>query len=214
MPIWGDSRITWRQVLPPVAVVVAIVAVGLLAMWYRASGRTSLVASGAQYGFYMSQLRSGDAGTAAAAARLLGELGDRRAIPALRTCLDREDSLVVGAAAGALGKLGDRESLSRIAPLVDSEEPALAGGAAEALGALGHKEAVGSIIKLLETEDNRARLTAIIALGRLGDGAAVPALERLQDDPCEDLDREPSDDEREEFNQALSDALARLGSGR
>jgi phycocyanobilin lyase subunit alpha len=96
------------------------------------------------------------------AARALGKLGDRRAVPGLIACLDCSDYYVREAAAQSLGMLGDAASIPGLMKL-------LAGGCAaampipgcphlaqpydatiEALGALGAREAVSLIQPFLE----------------------------------------------------------------
>lgn len=113
------------------------------------------------------------------AARALGKLGDRRAVPALLTCLNCPDFYVREAAAQSLGTLGDRTCA---APLLQL----LAGGLAaaqpipgcphlaqpydavmEALGALGVTEAVPAIQPFLEHPTELIQYAAARALYQL-----------------------------------------------
>jgi len=210
MPIWGERRLTWRQILPPAAVVVAIVAVGLAIHHYRALSNPGFVRRREEFKFYMARLHDPEPSTRAAAARLLGEVGDPRAIPEIRKLLSDDDPRVVGAACAALGKLGDTDSAAKLLEDLDSDEPAIVAGAVEGLGELGASEAAPRILPLLDSREKDVRLTAIVALGKLGDPTALDALEKLRPAPWEGLDDNLTDDERERFQGALEAAIAQL----
>ncbi|QEQ00521.1 HEAT repeat domain-containing protein [Thermosynechococcus sp. CL-1] len=113
------------------------------------------------------------------AARALGKLGDRQAVPALIECLRCEDFYVREAAAIALGQLGDPQA---IAPL----QALLEGGVAmarlvpgrphlvqpveaviESLGQLGATEAIALIEPFLAHEMPRVQFAAARALFQL-----------------------------------------------
>lgn len=113
------------------------------------------------------------------AARALGKLSDRRAVPALVTCLDCPDFYVREAAAQSLGCLGDRACAPSLIQL-------LAGGLAsaqpipgsprlaqpydaiiEALGALGAVEAIPTIQPFLEHATELIQYAAARALYQL-----------------------------------------------
>lgn len=100
------------------------------------------------------------------AARALGKLGDRRAVPALLTCLDCPDFYVREAAAQSLGTLGDRTSA---APLLQL----LAGGLAAA-------QPIPGCPHLAQPYD-----AVIEALGTLGAIEAIPAIQPFLDHPTE-----------------------------
>ena len=65
------------------------------------------------------------------------------------------------------------------------------------------------LVELLKTSDNDARLAAIVALGQIGEAAGTDALRGIQSDPCRGLAREPTEDERTRFEEAVAEALAR-----
>ena len=213
MVVWGERRITWRQVLPPVAVVVAIVAVGLAVRHYRSLSNPGFVRRREEFNFYMARLTSQDPSTRAAAARLLGEVGDPRAVDEIRKLLDDDDPRVVGAACAALGKLGDADSTQTLMSHLDSDEPAIVAGAVEGLGHLGVREAVPRIIPLLESPDFDVRRAAIVALGELGDQSATDALEKLREAPWQGLAENPTEEQKQELQEAVDSVLEALAQG-
>jgi phycocyanobilin lyase alpha subunit len=118
------------------------------------------------------------------AARALGKLGDRRAVPGLTECLACEDFYVRESAAQSLGMLGDASCVPALRSL-------LAGGVAaaikvpgrphlaqpyeavlEALGALGAVEAVEEIRPFAEHPLRRVQYSAVRALYQLTEEAA------------------------------------------
>lgn len=92
------------------------------------------------------------------AARALGKLGDRQAVPALIECLRCEDFYVREAAAIALGQLGDPQA---IAPL----QALLEGGVAMARRVPGRPHLVQPVEAVIES------------LGHLGATRAIPLIE-------------------------------------
>lgn len=211
MPVWGDHRITWRQVLPPVLVAVAVACLALAARNCTSDGVHG-VSTSEQYNFYIAQLDSADPAAAATAIKYLGNAGDPRAIEPIRARLSDGDPRVVGAACAALGKLGGKTSADRMLALLGSEQPGVAAGAAEGLGALRHKAALEPLVKLLDTTDAATRKAVFVSLGQLGEPAAMQALERFQSDPASGLDPEPTAGERTQLGDALAQALTSLRS--
>jgi HEAT repeat protein len=144
-------------------------------------------------------LQQGDDDMRWTVTRILGKLGDKRAIPPL---IDALRSSVVNRAAGkALEIIGwipdDGEAgtffwiakrdwercvaigapaLKPLTETVKNGEDDARWGAAHTLGRLGDTEAVPTLIHALADEDHRMRLAAAEALGMLGDSRAVPAL--------------------------------------
>jgi HEAT repeat protein len=112
-------------------------------------------------------LRSADAHVVAGAARVLGEVGDRRVVPNLVDAFRTEDVVVGAAIAGALGALGD--------PVV---VPWLVAAAAQgfcveaccrALGHLGDRRALPILQARAGDDDERVRLAAREALFRFAE---------------------------------------------
>ncbi len=208
MPIWGEYRITWRQVLPPVAVVVAGTAL-LLTLRSCGDDRHD-VNLREQREVYRLQLQNPEPGMVAQAVRRLGEIGEAEDVERLRPFLDREEPRVVGAALEALGRLGDATAKEKILEGLRSGEPDIAAGAASGAGALRLAEATEPLSKLLSSRHFDVRLAAIQALGAIGDAKAIGALEGLEAKPAAGLRGEPTNDERAALAEAVAKALASL----
>ena len=208
MPVWGDYRITWRQILPPAAVVVAVVAVAFTVRSCRDDQGS--VNRREQHDFYLQQLGNPDPAMVAQAVRRIGEYGDPKDSDRLRPKLDDRDPRVVGAACEALGRLGDATAKDRILAGLGSGKPAVAAGAAAGAGALELNEAVEPLSGLLKSSNHRVRLAAIVALGDIGDAKAITALERLEADPSSGIRGTLPDEQRAELAEAVGKALATL----
>lgn len=118
--------------------------------------------------------------TKTASVRLLGELGDVRAVePLCEVLATAESKSLRQAAASAAGKIGDSKAISPLcqALLTDKEWP-VRKAAAEALGTIAPgTEAVESLCQALLTDDQSSvRDAAAEALGKIGDVAAVEPL--------------------------------------
>jgi HEAT repeat protein len=137
----------------------------------------------------------------AAAAALLGDLGDLSASGALAAALRDESSSVRAHAAVALGRLGAKQALPELVKSLDDPAPGVPDAAASALAALGDASAVTPLIAALDAVSWEARRAAAAALGRLGSPRAVDSLARaLRGDP----------DWR--VRRAAAEALARNGN--
>jgi phycocyanobilin lyase subunit alpha len=113
------------------------------------------------------------------AARALGKLGDRRAVPALVKALECSDFYVREAAAQSLEMLGDTSCISRLVELLNDqipgtlpaqEPPQLAqpfDAILEALGGLGAENAVPHILPFLDHAVPRTRYAALRAMYQL-----------------------------------------------
>ena len=89
----------------------------------------------------------------AGAASVLGKLGDKRAVPALVSLLDKNANGTGIVAAEALGYLGDTESVEALIRALNGSDNELQSGAARALGYIGDERAVSSLIEALGSED-------------------------------------------------------------
>ncbi|PSB14579.1 phycocyanobilin lyase [filamentous cyanobacterium Phorm 46] len=103
------------------------------------------------------QTKIGDYSLLRNAARALGKLGDKQALPALIRCLECADYYVREAAAQALEMLGDRDSIPSLMKLLD-------GGVAVALRVAGKSHLVQPYDSVIE------------ALGTLRAAEAVPLI--------------------------------------
>jgi len=117
------------------------------------------------------------------AARALGKLGDRRAVPPLIQCLGCTDYYVREAAAQALEALGDPTCVPNLVHLLttapdpetmtaSAPSPQPYDAILEALGALGATDAVPIIVPFLDHEIERVRYSAMRAMYQLADTPA------------------------------------------
>ncbi|HTJ80577.1 MAG TPA: hypothetical protein VL400_02605 [Polyangiaceae bacterium] len=104
---------------------------------------------------------------------LLGDLGDLRAIPALRGELDRSDRGARAAAGLALAKLGDGAAGDAAAEWAKEKDPKLVAAAAEILVTMGRAEAPRVVKQVLAEDATRAtgvRLAFDLASPELASG--------------------------------------------
>ena len=125
------------------------------------------------------QTKIGDYSLLRNAARALGKLGDKQALPALIRCLECADYYVREAAAQALEMLGDRDSIPPLMQLLDGGVAValrVAGkshlvqpydSAIEALGTLRATEAIPLIAPFLEHSVERVQYAAARAMYQL-----------------------------------------------
>jgi HEAT repeat protein len=119
-----------------------------------------------------------DPGTRAAAARTIGLLGDKAALPVLLDHLQREGDVLAGEQIGwAIGRLGDRSAVQPLFEALSSGNEALQSRAAYALGILGAEEAVPLLAETLETGGAMAQRRAAEALAAVGTPEAIAALQ-------------------------------------
>lgn len=125
------------------------------------------------------QTKIGDYSLLRNAARALGKLGDKQALPALTHCLECADYYVREAAAQALEMLGDRDSIPPLMKLLDGGVAValrVAGkshlvqpydSVIEALGTLQATEAIPLIAPFLEHSVERVQYAAARAMYQL-----------------------------------------------
>ncbi len=123
----------------------------------------------------IEQLKSGDVEARESAAVQLGDIKDKRAVPALIGALKDEDGYVRSEATYALGEIGDASAVPALIEALKDENECLREDAAWALGKIG-KSAVPALIEALKDKDRVVRKNAARALGEIGDASAVPAL--------------------------------------
>ena len=131
----------------------------------------------------------------------LGRLGDVRALPALRRCLEQESREELrGVCVAALGGLGDTQSLGLVVEAFrEDAHPLVRSRAVDAMGAFAQPESVRVLTSLVESGSAEMRYRAILALGRTGMRDATPPL----------LSRLPRA-EGEAERAAIVEALARI----
>lgn len=117
---------------------------------------------------YLSD-RSSDLAVRRAAAKALGQIGDKLAVPVLIEALN-DNNLSLPNNFNAMGQEGDESTWRYDIAVV------------ETLGILGDDRAVPIIIQKLESEDKKIFPAAVQALVNIGDGRAiVPIINRLDD---------------------------------
>jgi len=115
-------------------------------------------------------------------AKVLGEIGDERAIEPLILNLRDDNKWVRRETSGALSKMGEPATTPLI-QLLEDPDWKVRGAAAWALGRIGSKEAVDPLVKaLLEDENGFVRSGAANALGNIGDERAVEPMKKATKD--------------------------------
>jgi HEAT repeat protein len=134
------------------------------------------------------------------AARLLGDLGDERAMPALRRYLGRwlADPFTRLQAAASLGRLGDSSGEPVLLKALRSWRRPLRGFAIELLSQLRSARAYDRILAIASDRRDYHCSTAARALGRYGDARAADLL-------CELLAEHADPDVREDAARALGE---------
>ncbi len=99
-----------------------------------------------------------------AAAEVLGQLGDSRAVRPLNKTLHDKDARVVNAAADSLGLLGDQRAMRQLIKALSSQEPHIQRAAARVLGRVGDVTLVLSLTRSLKAREVNTRLAAVEVL--------------------------------------------------
>ncbi len=126
-----------------------------------------------------------DLQTTIQAVQTLGKLGERKAIPVIKTRLGHRDAWVRMASAHALGEIGGEGVVDALGELMtDSEAPVVA-AAVIALGKSGDSGGLPRVLDALSHANPRVRGAAASAVGRLGSGSHADRLRDLLMDPDE-----------------------------
>ncbi|WP_440951842.1 HEAT repeat domain-containing protein [Methanococcoides sp. FTZ1] len=110
--------------------------------------------------------------------RVLGTIGDERAVGPLIGMLGGEDAVDAAAALGSIGE-------PAVEPLIDvlaDDDPHVRAWAARALGKTDDPRAVEPLVELLNDEDENVRSNAAMALGKLDDRRAIEPLKKALND--------------------------------
>ncbi len=113
------------------------------------------------------------------AARALGQIAGRAAVPELMRGAADEDAFVRKCSASALGGLGDESAVPALLPLLEAPEKDVREAGAAALGKLKAREAVPNLLPLLGGPDEAVRQAAGQALGEIADPGSVEALAQV-----------------------------------
>ena len=126
--------------------------------------------------------QSSDHTARAWAANVLGEVGARRAVPALIRSLDDPDDEVRGKSATALGRLGDRRSLQPLlGHLLTDPAPFVRVRIASTLSQFGEPEVIDHLVRSLGDSAWWVRMRGVEALEQIGPLAEGPLLVALGD---------------------------------
>lgn len=147
-------------------------------------------------------LRHREPRTRSTAARLLGRLGDPRALDPLCGLLRDESHEVQRAAANALGTIGDARAVGPLAAVLGDRDSWARDEAAGALAAIDDPAAVEPLLTALADDDARVRRAALRSLQAAPDARIVDRLIALLDEYDPDVRRD------------AADALARTGDVR
>lgn len=121
----------------------------------------------------------------ASACAVLGELGDKKAVPALKESLRDKDREVKRGAAVALGKIGDQSADRDLIDAFESEsDNTVKVDLLRGLTGANNKNSIKFIGKILlnKDEDQVVRGMAAIALGKVGGDDAVKTLAKVLDE--------------------------------
>lgn len=115
------------------------------------------------------------------AARSLGRLGSKEAIPSLKGLLQSKNKNLQNAAIKALGDIGDPESVDALIATLEDKDWLVRESTVNSLVEIGDSRAVNPLISLLEDENYRVRKSDAEGLGKFGDRKAVePLLKALE----------------------------------
>jgi HEAT repeat protein len=123
-------------------------------------------------------LRYEDPRVRCAAARLLGHLGDPRAVAPLWALLTSETDAPALAAVEALGRLGRSEALEALRVAVSYRNADIAALAIEGIANIGGSEAAGYLVSALGYRHAQVRRAAALGLTRMAEIAPQPAMLR------------------------------------
>ena len=135
------------------------------------------------------------------AVKVLGRIGDKRAVPSLLMALEHADSRLRREILEALGLLSDRSALGRIIALFSDPDESVQLSAVQAVQRIPDLRAVRPIIAILHRTQNAAlKLQSVNALAICGSQKAVAILSALL--PNADV----------ELKKAIAKALCEIGS--
>ncbi len=122
------------------------------------------------------------------AARALGILRGRSALPALIGVLRSKDDLLMYESLVAIQKINDPSAAPRIAFLLRDLNERIQIKAIETTGMLGNKEALRDLTALMDRDrSTKVKRAAMGAIGMLADGASRPLLTRFLNDKDDGL---------------------------
>ncbi len=152
-----------------------------------------------------------DAKTRRYLALVLGLLGDKQALPALRGGLSDGDPDTVKNCLWALARLGDSESVLPVIQLTRHDDPNVRLMAVYALGFLDGPQVQPVLVGTLNDSDEMVKWNAAFALANKGDRAGRDQLVKLLDKEYVDRQFEVTPQNRQRYRIAAVNWLAKLG---
>lgn len=151
-----------------------------------------------------------DAKTRRYLALVLGLLGDKEAVPALRSGLGDSDADTVKNCVWALARLQDADSANAIIELTRHDDSSVRLMAVYALGFLPSPQARGVLIGALNDADELVKWNAAFALANRGDAAGRGTLVNLLDKSFVDRFTQVTPENRQRYRVAAVTWLAKL----
>jgi HEAT repeat protein len=129
---------------------------------------------------FVEALRSANANEREEAARRLGQLGDRDAIPALIEALSDTAMSVTVASMESLAKIGE-PAVDPLLAKLDHPDSSLRYAVVEVLGDIGDARAADGLMMRLDDPQDDVQAGAADALERIGTGEALAAARRWRE---------------------------------
>ncbi len=150
------------------------------------AGKTEKTEYAQRFLVLIQLLKDKNAEVRANAAKALGDLNDKRAVPGLIDALKDRHVIVRRSAAYALSNIGDERAVPGLINALKDEDAEVRAYAARALGNRGDKRAFPALIKALKDVNANVRRNAAKALGdRSVKSAVFPLIEALKDENAE-----------------------------
>ncbi|MFP4457973.1 MAG: HEAT repeat domain-containing protein [Candidatus Zixiibacteriota bacterium] len=126
----------------------------------------------------LAKLSSGNPKHAVLAAKILGEIGDDRALLSLMMASRGQSPALRAKACYALGEIREKEALDNLLLALDDSVASVRRSAAIAAGKIGDSKALDKLIEKLYDNDYSVRYSASYAIISIGDTNIVPELEK------------------------------------
>ena len=156
------------------------------------------------------EAKGNDAKTRRYLALVLGLLGDKDAVPALRGALSDGDADTVKNCVWALGRLRDDDSAPAIIELTHHDDASVRLMAIFVLGTLDNAQARGVMAAALNDPDELVKWNAAFGLASKGDAAGRAVLMRLLDKEYVDKFSEVMPENRQRYRIAAVTLLAKI----
>ncbi|MCF8356736.1 MAG: HEAT repeat domain-containing protein, partial [Melioribacteraceae bacterium] len=116
------------------------------------------------------------------AAKILGEIGDQKAVGSLIKALNDSDPIVRECAVTALGNIGDKKSVSSLIKKLEDEEWSVRWQTVIALGKIREESSIDPLLGMLKDEDENIRSSTANSLVNFGKLSVNPLVELLKNE--------------------------------